>query len=68
MFETTMVLVAERAADMERARGGGWGATAADPLLARVTRFARGRCSGASTTSTRAAPVTGRRHDYQRVA
>jgi hypothetical protein len=61
MFETTMVLVAERAAERRRA-------TAADPLLARVARFGRHSCSGGHATSARAAPGAGRRRDYQRAA
>lgn len=59
MFETTMVLVAERAADRRQA-------TLADPLLARVVRL--GRRSRECTTAPRAAPVLGRRRDYQRAA
>jgi hypothetical protein len=60
MFETTMVLMAERAAERRRA-------TAADPLLARVARLGR-RCSGDHAGSARAAPAIDRRRDYQRAA
>jgi hypothetical protein len=59
MLETTMVLVAERAADRRRN-------IVADPLLARAARL--GRRARECMTAPRAAPVRGRRRDYQRAA